>query len=66
MVADYLYQYDESNGVFSHQQAGFRKSRGCEDQINRIVQAIQDCFNKTPMKRSVLLLLDFSKAYDTV
>ena len=66
MVADRLCHYAETNGVFNHQQAGFRKSTGCEDQINRIVQALQNGFNETPMKRSVLVLLDFSKAYDTV
>ena len=38
----------------------------CEDQITRIVQAIKDGFQQRLMKRSVLALLDFSKAYDTV
>ena len=45
MVAHRLYHYAETNGVFNHRQAGFRKSRGCEDQINRIVLAIQASFN---------------------
>ena len=66
MVADRLYHYAESKGLFNHQQAGFRKGRGCEDQIARVIQAIQDGFNSKPMKRSILVLLDFSKAYDTV
>ena len=38
----------------------------CEDQILCIVQAIEDRFQKKQMHRSVLVLLDFSKAYDTV
>ena len=52
--------------MFSRFQAGFRKGRSCEDQITRIVQAIEDGFQQQPMKRSVLTLLDLSKAYDTV
>ena len=52
--------------MFSQFQAGFCKGRSCEDQVTRIVQAIKDDFQQRPMKRSVLTLLDFSKAYDTV
>ena len=52
--------------MFSRFQAGFRKARSCEDQITRIVQEIEDRFQQLPMTRSVLALLDFSKAYDTV
>ena len=52
--------------MFSRFQADFRKGWSCEDQITRIVQAIEDGFQQRPMKRSVLTLLDFSKAYDTV
>ena len=52
--------------MFSRFQAGFRKAQSCEDQITRIVQEIEDDFQQLPMKRSVLALLDFSKAYDTV
>ena len=46
--------------------AGFHKAHSCEDQITQIVQAIEDGFQQSPMKGSVLALLDFSKAYDTV
>ena len=66
MIAERLYYYAETNNIFDKQQAGFRKGRGCNDQIGRIIQAIQDGFNKKPMQRSTLVLLDFSKAYDTV
>ena len=34
--------------------------------MTQIVQAIEDGFQKRPMQRSVLTLLYFSKAYDTV
>ena len=52
--------------MFSRFQAGFGKDRSCEDQITRIVQAIEDGFQQRPMQCSVLMLLNFSKAYDTV
>ena len=66
MLAERLYHIAESKGWFSKLQAGFRKGRGCEDQVLRITQAIEDAFNQTPRQSSVLVLLDFSKAYDTV
>ena len=65
IIADRLYYIAETN-MFSRFQAGFRKGRSCEDQITRIVQAIEDGFQQRPKERSVLTLLDFSKAYDTV
>ena len=52
--------------MFSRFQAGFQKGQSCEDQITRIVLAIEDGFQQRPMKGSVLTLLDFSKSYDTV
>ena len=52
--------------MFSRFQAGFCKGWSCEDQISIIAQAIEDGFQQRPMQRSVLTLLDFSKAYDTV
>ena len=67
MLAVRIYHIAESNGMFNSQQAGFRKGRSCEDQIIRITQAIEDGFQMKPTsQRSALVLLDFSKAYDTV
>ena len=66
MLNDRLYHIAESRGWFDDQQAGFRKGRGCDDQIARVIQAIEDGFQRKPMNRAVLVLLDFSKAYDTV
>ena len=66
MVAARLYYSAETRGILNNQQAGFRKGRGCEDQITKVIQAIQDGFNNKVMERSVLVLLDFSKAYVTV
>ena len=66
ILADRQYCIAETNNIFSRFQTGFCKGRSCEDQITRIVQTIEDGFQQHPMKRSVLTLLDFSKAYDTV
>ena len=66
ILADRLYYIAKTNNMFSRFQAGFRKGRSCEDQITRIVQAMEDGFQQRPMKRSILTLLDFSKAYNTV
>ena len=66
MMANRLYHLAETNGWIHPSQAGFRKGRSCEDQIIRTIQRISDGFNKKPFHRSVMVLLDFSKAYDTV
>jgi ribonuclease HI/exonuclease III len=67
MIADRLYYLAESKGWFNDQQAGFRKGMSCEDQILTITQAIDDGFKaQEGSKRSVAVLLDFSKAFDTV
>ena len=66
IIADRLYYIAETNNMFSRFHVGFRKGQSCEDQITQIVQAIEDGFQQRPMQRSVLTLLDFSKAYDTV
>ena len=64
ILADRLYYIAETNNMLSRFQACFPKGRKCEDQITRIVQAIEVGFR--PMKRTVLTLLDLSKAYDIV
>ena len=42
ILADRLYYIAETNNMFSQFQASFHKGRTCEDQITRIVQAIED------------------------
>ena len=66
ILADRLYHLAETNNWFSPLQADFQKNHCCEDQITRIVQAIENGFQSKPMQRSVLVLLDYSKAYDMV
>ena len=52
--------------MFSWFQASFHKGRNCEDQIPQIVQAIEDGCQQRLMQRSILTVLDFIKAYDTL
>ena len=59
-----IYSICERNGWISGQQAGFRKSRCVEDQIIRVAHAVLVVFQE--QQRSVMALLDFSKAYETV
>ena len=66
MVASRLSYLAESNGWWSEDQAGFRCMRSCENQVLRLSQSISDAFQDRPASRTVLALLDFSKAYDTV
>jgi ribonuclease HI len=66
IIANRLYKMAEEQGWFSHLQAGFRKGRSCEDQVLRIVQAIENGFQQKKLERSVMVLLDYSKAYDMV
>ena len=52
----------ETQGWLSKHQAGFRKGRSCEDQVVKLIQDISDGFQAK--KRTVMALLDYSKAYD--
>ena len=62
ILADRLYYVAETNNMFSRFQAAFHKGQSCEDEITQKVQAIEDGFQQHLMRRSVLTLLDFSKA----
>jgi hypothetical protein len=66
LIAERMYYIVEMEGILHRFQAGFRKGRSCEDQILKVVQAIENGFAKKKMERSVLVLLDFSSAYNTV
>ena len=59
-----MYSICERNGWISGLQAGFRNGIGVENQIIRVAQAVSDGFQER--HRSVMTLLGFSKAYDTV
>ena len=66
MVSSRLANMAEENGWLSDHQAGFRRLRCCEDQVLRLSQDISDGFLQKKPLRTVLALLDFSKAFDTV
>ena len=66
MIFHHLYNLAESRGMCCHTQAGFRKNRSCEDQLIRISQNISDGFQECKPKRTVMALLDLSRAYDRV
>ncbi|MES9973890.1 MAG: reverse transcriptase family protein, partial [Candidatus Thiodiazotropha sp.] len=66
LVTNRLRYITESEKLLSENQAGFRHGRSTEDQLIRLSQSISDGFQSTPMKRTVLALLDYSKAYDRV
>lgn len=66
MVGNRLTYLAEKRGMWCNDQSGFRRHRTTEDQTLRITQNVSDGFQARPGKRSVLALLDFSKAYDTV
>ena len=57
MLCERLYDMAEQHQWFSKLQAGFRKSRGVEDQIIRLTQQISDRFERK--ERSLMVLLDF-------
>ena len=66
MVANRLAILAESSGWWSPDQAGFRSMRSYEDQVLRMSQSISNGFQTRPASRTVIALLDFSKAFDTV
>ncbi len=66
MIHNRLYYIAETRGWLCSKQAGFRTIRSCEGQILRTTQTISDGYQSTKPKRTVLTLLDFSKAFDRV
>ena len=56
----------EKNNKLSPNQAGFRSLHSTEDQVLRMTQTVADGFHSSPMKRTVMTLIDFSRAFDTV
>ena len=66
MINSRLYHIAELKGWITNSQAGFRKQRSCEDQILRITQAVSDNLQQKPSQRTMMVLIDYSKAYDRV
>ena len=66
MIKERLMFHLESENSLCDAQAGFRSLRSTEDQVLRITQRISDNWNKKPGHRTVLCLVDFARAFDTV
>ena len=66
LVGNRLKHLAEDRGLWCEDQAGFRALRSTEDQVIRISQSVSDGFQAKPAKRTVMALLDFTKAYDTI
>ena len=64
MISNRLNAIAENSKWFVNEQAGFRRGLSCEDQIIRLVQKVSDGFQLKPPLRTVMALLDYSKAYD--
>ena len=56
----------ETRRLLSDIQAGFRIGRSTEDQLLRLSQSIRDSFQCSPMKRTIMTLIDYLRAYDCV
>ena len=57
----------ESNSILSTRQTGFRPGVSTLDQIPYLSQSISDGFNKPrPGSETILSIIDFSKAFDSV
>ena len=56
----------ETRRLLSENQAGLWNGRSTEDQLLRLSQSISDGFQCSPMKRTVLTLIDYWRVYDRV
>ena len=66
IVCTRLRHFLESNNLLNHNQAGFRSKRSTEDQLLCLSETVSDEFQKKPMHRSVLSLVDYRRAFDTL
>ena len=55
----------EGEGLISEEQGGFRKQKGCRDQVLTLVLLGQTEMAKAA-KGMLVAFIDFTKAYDTV
>ena len=66
LVTNRLRYFAECHSLFTPFQAGFRTGRSTEDQLLRLSQSISDGFQHVPMQRTVMALIDYSRAYNKV
>ena len=67
MVLARLSYFLEANNILTPVQAGFRPGRSTVDQVLLLSQSIADGFHRRkPGARTVLAMVDFAKAFDSV
>ena len=66
LIVNRLSWWLEVKSLLSPLQVGFRRRRCTTDQCLRLSQFASDGFQSTNKERTVLMLFDYSKAYDTV
>ena len=66
LIATRMMHIVESRKLLSKAQCGGRRNRCCEDLLLRITQAISNGFQSKRPKKTVMVLFDYSKAFDTV
>ena len=67
MVLGRLTYFLEQQDILSPVQAGFRPGRSTVDQVLLLSQSIADSFHQSkPGARTVLAIVDFAKAFDSV
>ena len=66
LIVNRLSWWLEAKSLLSLWQAWFRKRRCTTDQCLRLSQFVRDGFQLTNKEQTVLMLFDYSKAYDTV
>ena len=64
LLSNQIVQHLEANNLLSEHQSGFRLGRSCNSAILNVMEDIRRNFDSGQM--SILILIDFSKAFDTV
>ena len=66
LVQNRLQHWLDRHRKLNPNQAGFRKGHSTADQLFRVTQSVFDAFEQPKHHRTILVLLDFAKAYDRV
>ena len=66
MLQRRLQEWAERNRLIPECQSGFRRDRSTTDALNQLVQRAFDRLQHQPMRRTVLVAVDFRAAFDTI
>ena len=64
IITDRITEWVEERGLLVEEQGGFRKGRGCMDQIWTLNEIVQS--RREKRKHTYMAFIDFTKAYDMV